>query len=580
MVIEHRTSLIGAFIDLFFLSFVAKVDAAGAALVYSTYLGGSGEDAASSIGVDSSGNAYITGTTSSSDFPLSSPFQPALAGSSDAFVAKISETGPSGKNEIFVPIVLSAAGLSNSFFTSEMTVTNKGTSDLIVNYTYTGSFGCGSGTASDFLPVGQQIIVPDAIEYLRSRGVPLPASGNRGGTLLVEFLGTGGAVTVRTTTSVSGGRAGLAYAGIPIASGLTSSAYLCGLRQNATDRSNVAIQNAGDPSQGPVVLRLTVYSGGPATPASTTFPDETLVPGAFKQFSGILQSNGLSLSNGYVQVQRVNGSSPFYTYGVVNDQANSDGSFVPPLQPDSLAGRTGLTLPVIVETSAFSSELAVANFSKVEKTLQIAYVAGGIQSSDSTARFEMDLKPGQQIIQPEIVNWMRQQKVAGVGPRSGDLAGALFATSKQGDVSGIFLGARTSTSGGRGRYGLFYTATPYGTAATDQVWLYGLQQNADNRTNLALINTGEAGGGSDTFRIELYDGSTGLLAGTVDEVTLAGLNWKQIGNILSSAPGTTQGYARITRTAGVNPFLAYSVINDGGQPGQRSGDGAFLYGVP
>jgi hypothetical protein len=38
----------------------------------------------------------------------------------------------------------------------------------------------------------------------------------------------------------------------------------------------------------------------------------------------------------------------------------------------------------------------------------------------------------------------------------------------------------------------------------------------------------------------------------------------------------TQGYAHITRTAGTNPFIAYAVINDGAQAGQRSGDGAFL----
>jgi hypothetical protein len=51
----------------------------------------------------------------------------------------------------------------------------------------------------------------------------------------------------------------------------------------------------------------------------------------------------------------------------------------------------------------------------------------------------------------------------------------------------------------------------------------------------------------------------------------------QIGTILAQyAPGTTQGYARVTRTSGTNPFIVYAVINDGGQPGERSGDGAFI----
>ena len=57
-------------------AFVAKLDAAGSALVYSTYLGGSGtnsEDAGNGIAVDPSGNAYVTGYTYSTNFPTQNP---------------------------------------------------------------------------------------------------------------------------------------------------------------------------------------------------------------------------------------------------------------------------------------------------------------------------------------------------------------------------------------------------------------------------------------------------------------------------------------------------------------------------
>ena len=67
--------------------------------------------------------------------------------------------------------------------------------------------------------------------------------------------------------------------------------------------------------------------------------------------------------------------------------------------------------------------------------------------------------------------------------------GSLFATVKGGDVNGIFLGARISRRGQWGRYSLFYAAVPEGMASTASTWLYGLQQNAENRTNLALVNT-------------------------------------------------------------------------------------------
>jgi len=42
------------------------------------------------------------------------------------------------------------------------------------------------------------------------------------------------------------------------------------------------------------------------------------------------------------------------------------------------------------------------------------------------------------------------------------------------------------------------------------------------------------------------------------------------------APGVANGYALVTRTSGTNPFIAYGVVNDGAQAGQRSGDGAFV----
>jgi hypothetical protein len=61
-------------------------------LVYSTYLGGrSGDDEGSGIAVDAAGNAYVTGFTTSSDFPTASPLQATNGGSEDAFVTKIGD---------------------------------------------------------------------------------------------------------------------------------------------------------------------------------------------------------------------------------------------------------------------------------------------------------------------------------------------------------------------------------------------------------------------------------------------------------------------------------------------------------
>ncbi len=62
-------------------------------LSYATYLGGVGSDSPGGIAVDSTGNAYVTGSTGSADFPTASPRQPASGGGTDAFVTKLNATG-------------------------------------------------------------------------------------------------------------------------------------------------------------------------------------------------------------------------------------------------------------------------------------------------------------------------------------------------------------------------------------------------------------------------------------------------------------------------------------------------------
>ncbi len=74
-------------------AFVAKLNAAGSALVYSTYLGGSANDSANAIAVDSAGHAYIAGETYSTNFPAVNGFQSSNAGRQDAFAAKLDAAG-------------------------------------------------------------------------------------------------------------------------------------------------------------------------------------------------------------------------------------------------------------------------------------------------------------------------------------------------------------------------------------------------------------------------------------------------------------------------------------------------------
>ncbi len=74
--------------------FVTKFNSAGSALLFSTYYGGTLDETATGIALDSFGDAYVTGRTASSNYPVSgSPFQGSLSGTSDAFVTEFSNTG-------------------------------------------------------------------------------------------------------------------------------------------------------------------------------------------------------------------------------------------------------------------------------------------------------------------------------------------------------------------------------------------------------------------------------------------------------------------------------------------------------
>jgi uncharacterized repeat protein (TIGR01451 family) len=74
-------------------AFITKLNPSGSGLIYSTYLGGSNSDISYSIAADSNGNAFVAGVTYSSNFPTQSPYQATIAGSDDAFIAKLNPSG-------------------------------------------------------------------------------------------------------------------------------------------------------------------------------------------------------------------------------------------------------------------------------------------------------------------------------------------------------------------------------------------------------------------------------------------------------------------------------------------------------
>jgi hypothetical protein len=113
-------------------AFIAKLNANGSSLLYSTFLGGHGSQGGSGIAVDRGGHAFITGGTQASDFPTTAGTeQPVFAGMTDAFVSEVSSSGShliystylgGAEEEGGLAIALDAQG--NAFITGSTTSTD------------------------------------------------------------------------------------------------------------------------------------------------------------------------------------------------------------------------------------------------------------------------------------------------------------------------------------------------------------------------------------------------------------------------------------------------------------------------
>jgi len=86
-------------------AFVAELDPSGSNLIYSTYLGGSGSDMATAIAIDAADNVYVTGFTSSTNFPITNPLPFQLTGSTNLFLNRIP-----GTNSAFVTEIAAGGG--------------------------------------------------------------------------------------------------------------------------------------------------------------------------------------------------------------------------------------------------------------------------------------------------------------------------------------------------------------------------------------------------------------------------------------------------------------------------------------
>jgi hypothetical protein len=222
-------------------AFVAKLAPDGKTLTYASYLGGSGAEntgARTGISVDSSGNAYVTGDTQSSDFPTRNALRPTKNGSattSDGFVAKINSAGSDfvyatylgGSEDDFASAIV-ADTTGNAYVTGR----TKSTS-------FTGSTSTRPSTASSDAFIAKLNAAGSAVTYLTFVGGPTgDESGNAiavdsSGNAVIAGNAAAGSPTVNSIQSFSRGGTDAFVARLGTTGAVTFSTYLGGSNEDA-----------------------------------------------------------------------------------------------------------------------------------------------------------------------------------------------------------------------------------------------------------------------------------------------------------------------------------------------------------
>jgi hypothetical protein len=119
-------------------AFLAELDPSGSSLVFSTYLGGTGTDYATAMAFDSKGDVFLTGSTTSKDFPTLNPLQLGNDGASDVFVTEVNPTGTALLYSTYL-------GGSNADYATAIALVNPSNPDgpvslYISGYTYSANF--------------------------------------------------------------------------------------------------------------------------------------------------------------------------------------------------------------------------------------------------------------------------------------------------------------------------------------------------------------------------------------------------------------------------------------------------------
>jgi hypothetical protein len=479
-------------------AFVTKLRASGASLVYSTFLGGTVEDYASSLAIDPSGFAYVTGFTASPDFPTTpGTFQTSFnCAYGQAFVTKLDTTGSS----LVYSTYLGGSG-SYGDGANGIAVDSAGCA-YVTGYTYSTDFPT---TSSAF-----QATLNSASDYSNAFVTKLSSTGES----LVYSTFLGGSVEA-SASAIAVDSAGCAYVVGETSSSdfpTTPGAFEPSLKQggenafvtklNATGSSMVysTFLGGSEDFYGDGANAIAVDSSGCAYVVGYTYSANfPTTPGAFRT----ALKNAMYGSNAFVTKLNSTGSSLVYS---------------------TYLGGSGYADPSGRHYSDQASAIAIDRFG-------CAYVAGSTASSD------FPTSPGAFQTSFNCVYGQAFVTKLSMGMHTG-LAGLAFDgsiwyttdlstwTNVPGKLTSLVIGD-FSGNGNRGMAGI---------AADDSIWF---TTDLSNWTripgSLSIIAVGDVNGGGKDDIVGLY--SDGSIWYTTDERT-----WHNIpGNLSSLVPGRFTG---------------------------------------
>jgi len=298
-----------------FDAFVAKLNPPGSGLVYSTYLGGTNEDHGNGIAVNAAGNAYVTGYTSSNNFPTTpDAAQPALAGTEDVFVTILNTAGSAPVYSTYLGGVIGDTGqgiavdaANNAYVTGGTRSSNFPTTPGVFQPFFRGGSPGGSSFDGDaFVAKFVDIVFP-----------PPPTPSGTGTTRSEES-----AATEIGFWSTYGAETGTFSGGSIVASNVAASTAMFSFTGTAVSWIGVKCNVCG-------VAAVSIDAGTPTT-VNTAGPN---APGGLTSES-VFSVSGLAASNHTISITVTGMSSSGGAYVAVDAFDVTAGSATsPPLPP-------------------------------------------------------------------------------------------------------------------------------------------------------------------------------------------------------------------------------------------------------